>query len=95
MRSTGGSRGGREGDGYMNWTSKRPTQCGFYYWQDQGLRSISENAVRVVQVSKYKNRDGFRCHTLTRFGDACPPIFDCDLGKEPPGRWAGPLPQPY
>lgn len=79
----------------MRWTNKRPTKGGFYYWQNTELRSISEMAVRVVQVSKYKNRDGFNCHTLTRMGEALPPVFDCDLGAEPAGCWAGPLPQPY
>lgn len=76
----------------MKWTYSRPTEAGFYYWQDAQLRRISWNAVRVVQVSKYKNRDGFQCHTLTR--DQSPPTFDCDLGEEPAARWAGPLPQP-
>lgn len=79
----------------MKWTTARPTEAGFYYWQDSGLRAVSEFAVRVVQVSKYKSRDGFSCSTLTSMGEACPPVFDCDLGQEPPGRWAGPLPQPY
>ncbi len=78
----------------MRWTSNRPTMPGFYYWQDNQLRSISPDAVRVVQVAAYKNRDGFQCHTLTRMGEASPPVFDCDLGKEPHGWWAGPLPQP-
>lgn len=77
----------------MNWTDERPTKPGFYYWQDQSLRNISEFAVRVVQVAKYKNRDGFNCETLGgRFPSQ--PLFDCDLGQEPAGRWAGPLPQP-
>jgi hypothetical protein len=79
----------------MRWTTKRPTEGGFYYWQDSHLRSISPWAVRVVQVSKYKNREGFNCHTLTCMGETTPPVFDCDLGQEPAGRWAGPLPQPH
>ena len=77
----------------MRWTNKRPTEGGFYYWQNSELRSISDMAVRVVQVSKHKNREGFNCHTLAR--DTSPPTFDCDLGAEPAGCWAGPLPQPY
>lgn len=77
----------------MQWTNNRPTEGGFYYWQNQELRNISHHAVRVVQVSRYKNRDGFHCETLT---NACSfAVFSCDLGQEPPGRWAGPLPQPY
>lgn len=79
----------------MGWTKERPTEAGFYYWQDRGLLNISKDAVRVVQVAKYKNRDGFQCHTLTRLGEALEPVFDCDLGAEPAGWWAGPLPQPY
>ena len=79
----------------MRWTSNRPTMPGFYYWQDNYLRGISPKAVRVVQVSAYKNRDGFQCHTLTRMGEASAPVFDCDLGQEPAGWWAGPLPQPW
>jgi len=79
----------------MRWTTERPKEGGFYYWQNSYLRSISENAVRVVQVSKFKNREGFNCCTLHPFGDGAGPIFNCDLGKEPAGHWAGPLPQPY
>lgn len=79
---------------WWQWTTVRPTKAGFYYWQGDDLRRINEDAVRLVQVSRYKNREGFNCHTLTRLGDACPPVFDCDLGQEPPGRWAGPFPQP-
>ena len=79
----------------IRWTAERPKKSGFYYWQNGALRSISEDAVRLVYVGKYKNRDGFCCYTLTRGGDACAPVFDCDLGQEPIGRWAGPLPQPY
>ena len=78
----------------MRWTEKRPTEGGFYYWQDGKLRGHSDDAVRVVQVSKYKNRDGFHCETLTTAG-SWGPTFNCDLGKEPTGWWAGPLPQPY
>lgn len=76
------------------WTYDRPKEPGFYYWQNQRLRNISEFAVRVVQVSKYRNRDGFRCTTMHFLGDTMPPTFDCDLGKEPDGYWFGPLPQP-
>jgi len=79
----------------MKWATKRPAEGGFYYWQNEELRIFSPDAVRVVQVSKYKNRDGFNCHTLGRMGLSCSPEFDCDLGLEPPGRWAGPMPQPY
>ena len=78
----------------MRWTDKRPTEGGFYYWQNGELRRHSELAVRVVQVSKYKNRDGFHCETLGTAG-SWGPTFNCDLGQEPAGRWAGPLPQPY
>jgi hypothetical protein len=79
----------------MRWTKKRPTEGGFYYWQNTELIRISENAVRVVAVSKYKNREGFNCYTLTCMGETSPPVFNCDLGQEPDGWWAGPLPQPY
>jgi hypothetical protein len=78
----------------VRWKNTRPAEPGFYYWQSSSLRAISPDAVRVVQVSRYANREGFNCHTLTRSvndGDT----FDCDLGREPTGRWAGPLPQPY
>jgi hypothetical protein len=78
----------------MEWTSKRPTVGGFYYWQNGELSRISRDAVRVVQVGKYKNREGFNVHTLMRNCEPCSPFFDCDLGKEPTGHWAGPLPQP-
>lgn len=78
----------------MSWTTDRPTRGGFYYWQDNSLQEISPNAVRLVQVAKYKNSEGFNCHTLHRGGEHHEPIFDCDLGHEPIGRWAGPLPQP-
>lgn len=78
----------------MRWTDKLPTEGGFYYWQNAALRQISLHAVRVVQVSKYKNREGFSAETLTR--DTWPSaFFDCDLDKAPQGRWAGPLPQAY
>lgn len=73
------------------WT-KQPTEAGFYYWQNAELRAISENAVRVVQLRKYANREGFACESLT--SDRHPPVFNCDLGQEPPGWWCGPLPQP-
>ena len=76
----------------MKWTNARPTESGFYYWQNSELRAISPNAVRVVQVGKYKNRVGFNVQTLT--SDQSKPTFNCDLGQEPDGRWAGPLPQP-
>lgn len=78
----------------MKWTNDRPTKAGFYYWQNAYLHGIGADAVRVVYVGKYKNREGFACHTLTRCGERCEPVFDCDLGHEPSGRWAGPLPQP-
>lgn len=78
----------------MKWTDKRPDQPGFYYWQNQELRNISPNAVRVVQVSKYAQRPGFHAEALQgRLRSE--PSFSCDLGDEPAGRWAGPLPQPY
>lgn len=77
----------------MKWKTTPPTEPGFYYWQNQELRNFSSDAVRVVQVSKYKNREGFSVETLTR--DTSFPTFDCDLGQEPKGWWAGPLPQPY
>lgn len=79
----------------MQWTTKAPTRLGFYYWQNGDLRSISEEAVRVVQVYKNKDRDDLLCHTLTRMGEACQPVFDCALVCAPFGRWAGPLPQPF
>jgi len=78
----------------MKWTDQRPTASGFYYWQNSELRSISPFALRVVDVSKYKNRDGYRCATLTENGNTCSPVFSCDLGNEPIGWWAGPLPNP-
>lgn len=78
----------------MKWTNERPTQSGFYYWQNNELRSLSIDAVCVVQVSKYANREGFSAQTL-HAGCATQPSFNCDLGQEPAGRWAGPLPQPY
>lgn len=78
----------------MRWTKERPTVGGFYYWQNGALRSHSEDAVRVVQVSKYKNREGFHCEALNTVG-SWGPTFNCDLGQEPAGWWAGPLPQPY
>lgn len=76
----------------LTWTTTPPSAPGFYYWQD--LCAVDENAVRLVQVSRYANREGFQCHTLTRRGEPSPPVFDTTLGHEPPGRWAGPLPQP-
>ena len=79
----------------MKWTKAKPTEGGFYYWQNEDLWRISPDAVRVVQVSKYKYREGFACHTLTCNGETSPPVFDCDLREAPPGKWAGPLPQPY
>lgn len=82
----------------MRWKRERPTEPGFYYWQNEELTSRwGHLAVRVVQVSKYKNRDGFHCATLTNSMDGLPspPFFGCDLGQEPPGKWAGPLPQPF
>ena len=78
----------------MRWTEKRPTEPGFYYWQNGELQRHSPDAVRVVQVSKYKNRAGFHCETLVTEG-SLGPRFNCDLGNEPAGRWSGPLPQPY
>lgn len=78
----------------MNWTNASPTQPGFYYWQNMELARISHLAVRVVQVSGYKNREGFHCETLHTGGGRDEPAFSCDLGQEPGGRWAGPLPQP-
>jgi hypothetical protein len=78
----------------MQWTHVRPTEPGFYYWQNHQLLNISPRAVRLVQVSRYRNRPGFHCTTLSPVGDNMPPVFSCDLGKEPDGRWAGPLPQP-
>jgi hypothetical protein len=78
----------------MKWTERRPTEGGFYYWQNDELRAHSSDAVRVVQVSKYKNREGFHCETLVTEG-SWGPRFSCDLGNEPAGWWAGPLPQPY
>lgn len=77
------------------WTTKRPTAAGLYYWQDAALRAYDERAVRVVQVRKYRNREGFAAHTLMPPGDLSPPVFNCELGKEPSGRWAGPLPSPF
>jgi len=79
----------------MKWKSTRPTEPGFYYWQNQELRNISEDAIRIVYVGRYKNREGFNCYTLTRMGEYSQPVFDCDLGQEPPGSWAGPFPQPW
>lgn len=78
----------------MQWTLDRPTRSGLYYWQNGELRRHSDDAVRVVQVSKYANREGFHAQTLTQKAP-WGPTFDCDLGDEPSGRWAGPLPQPY
>lgn len=78
----------------MKWTTSRPAESGFYYWQDQRLRRISTDAVLVVQVSKYANREAFHCETLHTQGDFHNPRFSCDLGKEPAGKWAGPLPNP-
>lgn len=78
----------------VRWTNQRPTRAGLYYWQDHYLQNISLMAVRVVSVSKYANRDGFRCTTLTAVGENSFPTFDCDLGDEPLGMWAGPLPDP-
>jgi hypothetical protein len=78
----------------ITWTTVPPNRGGFYYWQNSELRSISELAVRLVQVSAYKNRAGFHCETLMPMGDTCPPVFSCDIDKAPAGRWAGPLPDP-
>ena len=78
----------------INWTTVPPNRGGFYYWQNSELREISELAVRLVQASAYKNRDGFHCETLVPMGSTWPPVFSCDLGQEPAGRWAGPLPEP-
>ena len=77
----------------MRWERERPQTSGFYYWQNDELARHSPLAVRVVQVSKYANREGFHVETLLTKG-SWGPQFDCDLGNEPPGWWAGPLPQP-
>ena len=76
------------------WITERPTEPGFYYWQNHDLFNISKNCVRVVQVSKYKNRLGFHCETLTGPNDLTEPVFSVDIFDTPQGWWYGPLEQP-
>lgn len=75
------------------WRTKLPTRGGLYYFQNDELRTMHPDAVLVVQVSKFKNREGFYAECLVQPG-AVGPIFNCDLDKAPAGNWAGPLPQP-
>jgi hypothetical protein len=76
------------------WRHEKPTLPGFYYWQNQALLNYDRNAVVIVQITGYKNKERFRCETLQAKGYNVNPQFKCELGEEPIGWWCGPLPEP-
>lgn len=81
----------------MNWNDDPPPKPGFYYYQPPALRSVwGDNAVKLVQVAKYKHREGFCAETMESIHGSVreAPAYSGELDKIPPGRWAGPLPQP-
>lgn len=43
----------------LQWKYQKPTEAGFYYYQNRELQTFDRNAICLIQVSKYKNREGF------------------------------------
>jgi hypothetical protein len=73
------------------WTSEKPVQTGWYWWDPQGPREIGQTsysgAVEIVKVDVQRWDGKLYMSDDSAYGEN--PLID-----EIPGRWAGPIPFP-
>lgn len=74
-----------------SWTSEKPAQTGWYWWDPQGPREIGQTsysgAVEIVKVDVQRWDGKLYMSDDSAYGEN--PLID-----EIPGRWAGPIPFP-